>query len=271
MHLRHGHGDTAAYAGNDQQILQCLRRQAQRTSAYCRLLRGCGCVAVFSRRPPAQRKHQGDHGGRAEDRDAEEGMPPSARLDEMLNHRRPQRPGQVIAAGNDGHGDAAPAGEPVRHIRKQRRERRRTAEADEQAVGDRVLPERGSRGGGGVSEREAEDADDDRRQDPETIRHPAQDDAADAETKHRQRIGKGRIRARNPELGLHRRQRHHHRPHADPADGRKDQRQHQPCPRVSGIHPAKRHAIIVLLFVPHRAGLCLKCRDGVTIVTVVTP
>ena len=159
---------------------------------------------------------------------------------------------------NDGHGNATPAGEPMGRIGKQRRKGGRTAETDEQAVGERVLPERRSRRGGDVPEGETEGADDDRQQDAETIGQPPQQDSADAETNHRQGVRKRGVRARNAKFRLHCRQRHDHGPHADSADGRKNQREHQSRPRVSGIHPAMHHAVIVLSFVHHRSGLCLK-------------
>ena len=51
-------------------------------------------------------------------------------------------PGDIVAAGEDAHRDAAPAVEPHRGVGQQRPERRRAADADQQALGKRVLPER---------------------------------------------------------------------------------------------------------------------------------
>ena len=55
-------------------------------------------------------------------------MAPADRLDEVLHDRRPDRAGQVVAAGADRHRDAAPAHEPQRGVGHQRREGGRAAE-----------------------------------------------------------------------------------------------------------------------------------------------
>ena len=66
-------------------------------------------------RPPApaagarMNERQQRHRRGAEDADADVGLAPADGLDEVLHDRRPDRAGEVVAAGADRHRDAAPA------------------------------------------------------------------------------------------------------------------------------------------------------------------
>ena len=72
---------------------------------------------------------------------ADVGRAPADGLEEVLQDRRPDRAGEVVAARADRHRDAAPAVEPQRGVGDQRREVGRAAEqADQQAVRERELP-----------------------------------------------------------------------------------------------------------------------------------
>ena len=63
-------------------------------------------------------------------------------LDEMLDDRRPDRAGDVVAAGADADGDAAPAREPARDVGHHRSEHGRSCRAGRSAaLGERELPD----------------------------------------------------------------------------------------------------------------------------------
>src|SRR3546814_17392056 len=70
----------------------------------------------------------------AEGSDADMGGAPAGEFDEMRQHRRPERAGEIIAGGGQPDGETAPAGKPQRDIGDQRREHSRTADADKGAV-----------------------------------------------------------------------------------------------------------------------------------------
>ena len=192
------------------------------------------------RRRPAQPQCERQHRHDAERPDAEKRLAPARALDVVLDDRRPDGAGKVVAAREDPDRDAAPPPEPQRHVREQRREGRRAAETDEEPVRERVLPQALRRGGRGVAGAERDRADDDRHHDAEAVGEPPHRDAADAEADHRQRVGQRRVPARDAEGRLHRRQRDDDRPHADTADRRQQQRDGEPEPRVAGVDDAVR-------------------------------
>jgi len=70
------------------------------------------------------------------------------------------------------------------------------------------------------------------------IGETSEHDAAERKADHAQRVGQRRVGAQDAEVGLHRRQRHDIRPHADAADGAEHQRDAQADPGVSGVDRA---------------------------------
>ncbi len=58
------------------------------------------------------------------------------------HHHRPDRAGEIVAAGGERHGEPAPSYEPVRHVGNQRTEDGRRAGADQQALDGGELPDR---------------------------------------------------------------------------------------------------------------------------------
>ena len=106
---------------------------------------------------------------RAEKADGDVRRAPAVHRRAALDDRRPDRAGEIVAAGGDGHRDAAPAHEPVRRFRHQRREGRRRAETD-QHMDDRELPQRGRKARADIAAQQRRDADGDRRQNAEPVR-----------------------------------------------------------------------------------------------------
>jgi hypothetical protein len=90
---------------------------------------------------------------------------------------------------------------------------------------DREHDETACARGAEITNAERHRADNQRPHDPGDIEQTAHDHAAEGKSHHRQRERQRGFRARHGEFGLHGGQRHHHRPHADAADGRdKDRR-----------------------------------------------
>src|SRR5215813_4584845 len=160
----------------------------------------------------------------------------------MLNERGPQRAGEIVAAGGDRDRDAAPAHEPVRDVAHQRPERRRAAEAEE-GVGGRELPDVCREPGQHVAAAEHERAAGGRGGDAAAVGEPAHHHAPEAEADHGERERQRCFAARDAEARLHRRQRHHERPHADAADRANDERDREPQPGVGRLDSrARAHA-----------------------------
>ena len=63
-------------------------------------------------RGPAQHQREWQHRDQAKHADAGEGRAPADAVEEVLQHRRPQRTREVVAADADRHRDAASAREP---------------------------------------------------------------------------------------------------------------------------------------------------------------
>ena len=163
------------------------------------------------------------------------GRAPAVGGDEVLRHRRPDGAAEIIAGRGNRHRDAAAAPEPVRDVGHQRRKSRRGAEADQRAVRDRRLPQAAGLANDDVAGADEQGADHHGERGAETIGEPAGENAAAGEAEHGQRIGHRCCGAVDAEFGLHRRQRHHHRPHADAADGRQRHRHGKPQPGHGGI------------------------------------
>ena len=133
--------------------------------------RRCGRVDV--RRRAAQQQRERQHRDDHEDRDAEVRRAPARGGDEVRDHRRPHGAREVVAAREDAERHAAPLGEPQRHVREQRRERRGSADADEEAVRERVLHEASRPRRARVARAERERAEDHRHHDPVAVGHLA--------------------------------------------------------------------------------------------------
>ncbi len=165
------------------------------------------------------------------------GRPPALARDHVLDDRRPYGAGEIIPGRRHRHRDPAPDHEPVRNVRHQRSERGRAAEAD-QHVSQRELPDIRRVAGGDVADADASRADHDGNDNSEAVGEPAQDNAAQSEADHGEGEGQRRVGAQHAEIGLHRGQRDHHRPHADRADGAHGQRDAEPEPRGGGVRLA---------------------------------
>ena len=92
--------------------------------------------------------------------------------------------------------------------------------------------------GGDEAEAERDRAERDRRQMPKRSDSRPISDAAEREAHHGQRERQRGVAARHAELGLHGRQRHRHRPHADAADGAERRRGGEAQPGISGVDAA---------------------------------
>ena len=208
VHLRHRHRDAAGDAGDAQQQLRRVQRQAEGPRRRHRAARpgdACAAAATAGGRAPHQQRQRG-HRHAAEDAHAEVGLAPADALDEVLHDRRPDRAGDVVAAGADRDGDAAPAHEPERGVGDQRREASPScragraaapcARAKVQMLPDRPAATKPSAEPGG--------ADQQRHSTPTRSASRPISDAADAEADHQQRVGQRGIGAGDAELGLHR-------------------------------------------------------------------
>ncbi len=211
MDLRHRHGGAAGEAGEDQQRQQDFRRDRRRARRNRRrLLRG---GVVRHRRLAAQRQAERQHRRGAEDADPDIRLAPADCVDEMLQDGRPDRAGEVVAAGADPHRDAAIAREPMRDVGDQRPERSGAAEhADQQSLHGGELPEAGDVGAGDIAEAQHERPDENRNDDAAAVGEAAHEDAAEGETQHRRGIGQRGLAAIDAELELHRGQHHDGRP-----------------------------------------------------------
>ena len=108
----------------------------------------------------------------------------------MLHDGRPKHAGQIVAAGDDRHGHAAPAVKPQRGIGDQGREQGRIAQhADQQALGKIKLPQAGGTGRQDKSKHQHQGPGQTRPHHPGAVGPAAHRDAADAKTDHGDRIG----------------------------------------------------------------------------------
>src|SRR5262249_27295670 len=141
--------------------------------------------AAMRGRTPPQRQQERRHGERAERANAHMRGPPALGRHEMLHDRRPNRARDIVAAGDDGDGNAASTGEPLRGVGDQRPERGGGAEPDED-VYKRKQHEIGGEARGDVTDAERERAAYDRRRDAEPVGEPSHEHAAAGKPDHRQ-------------------------------------------------------------------------------------
>jgi hypothetical protein len=145
-----------------------------------------------------------------------------------------QRASEIVAAGGDSDRDAAPARKPVRDIAHERPERRRAAESN-QPLRERKLGDVAGEGGQHVAGAKRQRAAGDGPHDAAAVSEAAHQHAAEAEADHGERERQRRVAACHAKARLHRRQRHHERPHADTADRAERERRRQPQPCVRGF------------------------------------
>jgi hypothetical protein len=184
--------------------------------------------------PHGERQRQ--HGHQTEQADAQMRLPPADGLDQVLHDGRPDGAGEVVAAGHDGHCQAAPLFKPVRDIGHQGAEEGRTAErADEQALRQRVGEQCWREAGQHIADCERDDRERQRPRHAKPIGQPPHGNAAQAKANHGERVRQRGRAAINAKVGLHRRQRDHHRPHAHTAERAQCERRSQAAPRGRSV------------------------------------
>jgi hypothetical protein len=181
----------------------------------------------------AQDQRKDEHRRAAEDAGADVGLAPADRVEGVLQDRRPDRAGEVVAARADRHRDAAPPVEPERGVGDERGEGGRAAEEpDQHPVQQAEFAEARGVAGEHEAAAQAERADDGRHHHAEAVGELAHQDAADAEADHGQRVGQRGTAARYAELGLHRRERHRDAVHARAAERHQRERRAEAQPGV---------------------------------------
>ena len=105
---------------------------------------------------------------------------------------------------------------------------------------------------GEIAEPERDGPERQRHGNAEAVGEPAHQHAAAGKADHGQRVGQRGVGAGDAEVGLDGRQRHHHRPHADAADGAEQHGHDQPQPGGRGIGRIR----------PGRPGGCVRWSHG---------
>jgi hypothetical protein len=126
--LRHRHGDAAGQAGEAQHGLQRVGRNAQ--AALRAGAQRAHRFGLLHRRAATQCQQERQRRKAAEHADADMRCAPAVAGDEMMQDGRPDGATEIVTAGHDGDGNAAPAREPLRGVRDQRPERRGRADTD---------------------------------------------------------------------------------------------------------------------------------------------
>jgi hypothetical protein len=122
----------------------------------------------------------------------------------------------------------------VRNVRHQRAERNRTAEADHH-LSQGVSDEAAGIGGADITDCKESGANKQDRNDSGAVEQASHGHTAGRAANHGERERQRHFRARHAELGLHCRQRHDDRPHADAADGGNENCDRKPSPGRSRI------------------------------------
>ena len=192
------------------------------------------------------REREPGHRHAGEDAEADVSLAPADAGDEMLDDRRPDRAGDIVAAGADRDGDAAPALEPKRGVGDQRRKARRAADqAEQHAVNQGEGPDAARQAGGDEAEAEAGGADQERHGDAAPVGEAPHEDAADAEADHQQRVRQRRVGASDAELGLNARQDHSDDVHRAAANRHQQQCDGEANPGVARVDRVGCHRAIV--------------------------
>ena len=221
MHLRHRHGRATADTGDAEQALQLARGKTERPHRKRRRNRsGFRRRAVFR----IQERHEDRRRREAEHPDPEIGIAPTIEVDEMLQHRRPDRAGEIAAADDDAHRQPATPDEPVRDIGDQRGEEgRRAQETDQQPVREGEGQQRLRLCREQEPAAEADPAEQRRRHDPGPVGPAAHDDPAQPVAQRVQEIGQRRLGPRRAEFQRDRLQGDDGGVHAGPAHRQQDQ------------------------------------------------
>ena len=156
---------------------------------------------------------------------------------DQLDDRRPQGARDIVARSRDGDGDAAALLEPVRDVGDQRREGGGCAEAD-QRLGGGEQDQRRRQRREDKSEGQPEGAQDRSDDHATPVHDPSDNDATREESHHVHGVGERDVGATDAEIGLHSRDRHGQRPHADAADRAQGHAGGQPPPGVARIDTA---------------------------------
>ena len=106
-------------------------------------------------------------------------------MHKVCEDRRPNRTGEIIAAGDNADSKAAVFAKPERRIGQQRREGYRAASTDQQTLNERELADRLGAAGCDKTERKQNSADADGNEDADTIGQTPHENTRDAETDHR--------------------------------------------------------------------------------------
>ena len=163
------------------------------------------------------------------------GLSPARGCDGVLDHRRPDRSGEIVAGGRDPNRDAAMRREPERDIGHERPEGRGAADADEQ-VTQREGPQGGRIRGGKKAERERTDPQQGGGQYAEPVLQPPHGDAAARKAEQGERKWQRGIGPQHAELRLHRGHNHGHRPQPDAANRAERHRCGEAHPRIGRIN-----------------------------------
>ena len=253
MHLRHGHGDAAGDAGQDDQCLQNIGRKTKRHGIARR--DGARCGHCRHGGTGAQQKGERDDGKETRNAHDQMRLAPADRGNAPLQQRRPESASKVIAGSSQRQGNAAALFEPKRDIGDQRAEHCRRAKATQQHTigkteGEKAWrkinryatkPDRGS-------------ADQHRHHDAKAIRQLAHQHATHHESHHGHGIGKRCASAQRAEFRLHGGQHHHHGPHRRAADHADQKRNRQTRPGSAAIQAAVTHHDGVASFWVSSAG-----------------
>ena len=256
MHLRHRHGDAAGDGRDHQHGLKLAGRQTAAGSSQRSSAGGAGSPQPSIVGPPPQQQRQRQHGHEAEDADAHIGLAPADGVDGMLQERRPDGAGEIVAAGDDRDRDAALPPEPVARRRPPAGRRWRSCRAcrsaapapartasrsPARAATTKPMPSMMAPKTSGT-------------QDAEAVGQPAHQHAADGEAHHGRGVGQRRAAAADAELGLDRRQHDDRRPQPDAADGADGERRRQPPPGIAAVRSVRVPAIPVVIPVRHSQG-----------------
>ncbi len=231
MNLRHRHGDTTADACQRQQPLQLGGRETDGAGRDAG--GGRGQIGLL-RDLAAQQKRKRDYDRQRDRRKCEVDHAPTGIGKQAPQKHRPDRPGQVVARGGDGHRDTSFTLEPMRNVGDKRAEAGGGAEADQQLQHGQNL-HRGAERGQRVARSDHGCRADQRQRDAEAVDRTADQEIAQGEADHRHRVGERGPGAVDAELCLHCRHDHDDRPHADIADRCDQQCDAEADPRVAAI------------------------------------
>ncbi len=118
------------------------------------------------------------------------GLPPAHRVDAELQDGRPERTGEIIATGHNGHRNAAPAHEPMGDVGNQRTKGHGAAQhPDHQALHGKELPVALGERGHDIAGPQKERAQDHRTHNAPCVGQAAHEHTADGKAHKGHRIG----------------------------------------------------------------------------------